>query len=113
YQTLFSAGIAAKIGPLRIQLRPEFVYAGNMNFLSVLDADNSSSIKGQYRRLMNMIDLPERFGDKSYAKFNWGQSSIRLNAGPVSFGLSNENLWWGPGTRSSLLMTNNAAGFKH
>lgn len=113
YQTLFSAGVAAKLGPLSIQLRPEVVYAENKNFLSVLDADNSSTIKGQYRRLMNMIDLPERFGNKSYEKFNWGQSSIRLNAGPVSVGLSNENLWWGPGRRSSLLMTNNATGFKH
>lgn len=113
YQTLFSGGVAAKIGPLSIQLRPEFVFAENKFFGGVLDAENSFSIKDKYVTLLNKIDLPERFGDKGYTKFNWGNSSIRLNVGPVSFGLSNENLWWGPGTRSSLLMTNNAAGFKH
>jgi len=113
YQTLFSAGVAAKIGPLSIQLRPEFVFAENKSFRGVLDAENTLFIKNQTKYLLNFIDMPERFGDKSYSKLNWGQSSIRLNAGPVSFGLSNENLWWGPGTRSSLLMTNNAAGFKH
>jgi len=113
YQTLFSAGVAAKIGPLTIQLRPEFVFAENASFKGVLDADNTGTLRGHYILLNNRIDLPERFGTGGYSKLNWGQSSIRLNAGPVSLGLSNENLWWAPGTRSSLLMTNNAAGFKH
>lgn len=113
YQTLLSAGVAAKIGPLSIQFRPEVIYAENKKFQGVLEAKNSLNIKNSYKNVLNLIDLTERYGDKSYSKLNWGQSSIRLNAGPVSFGLSNENLWWGPGTRSSLLMTNNAAGFKH
>lgn len=113
YQTLFSAGLAAKLGPLSIQLRPEYVYAENKSFNGILDAENSTSVKSFYKVINNRIDLPERFGTSGYSKLSWGQSSIRLNVGPVSLGLSNENLWWGPGTRSSLLMTNNAAGFKH
>ncbi|NEW85504.1 MAG: capsule assembly Wzi family protein, partial [Mariniphaga sp.] len=43
----------------------------------------------------------------------WGQSSIQLNYGPVSLGFSNENLWWGPGMRNSLVMSNSADGFRH
>jgi len=102
YQTQFSAGVFVKVGPLSIQLRPEYVYAENKNFQQLNDLNFSRS-----------IDLPERYGNGQYSKVSWGQSSIRLNAGPVSLGLSNENLWWGPGTRNSLLMSNNAAGFKH
>lgn len=113
YQTLFSAGVKANLGPLSIQLRPEFVFAENKDFTEVLEAKNSDFIKTQYRNLLNVIDLPERIGSRAYTKINWGQSNIRLNAGPVSLGLSNENVWWGPGTRNSLLMTNNAGGFKH
>jgi hypothetical protein len=30
-----------------------------------------------------------------------------------STGISNENLWWGPGKKNSLLMSNNAPGFLH
>jgi hypothetical protein len=44
---------------------------------------------------------------------SWGQSSIRLTVGSLSIGLSDENLWWGPGMHNSLLMTNNAPGLKH
>lgn len=112
YQTLFSGGIYAQYGSLSIQLRPEMVYAENRAFKG-FPHEYSDLIWSKYYRYLNNIDLPERFGDNSYKKIFWGQSSIRLAIGPISMGLSNENLWWGPGMRNSLLMTNNASGFKH
>lgn len=112
YQTLVSAGIFAKLGPLSIQLRPEYVYAENKGFDGF--AGNRPDIDiFNYLTINNQVDLPERFGQAAYSRFNWGQSSIRLTAGPVSAGISNENIWWGPGLSNSLLMTNNAEGFKH
>jgi hypothetical protein len=100
YQTMISGGFYLKLGPFSIQLRPEYVYAVNPDF------DGSTYVYPG-------IDLPTRFGNTSYKKVSWGQSSIRLTAGPVSLGLSNENLWWGPGIKNSLILTNNAPGFKH
>jgi hypothetical protein len=88
------------MGPLTIQLRPEYVYAENKNYES-LDLYGGAP------------DLPVRFGNDTHNQLDWGQSSIRLNIGPMSVGLSNENLWFGPGIRNSLLMSNNARGFKH
>jgi len=113
YQTQFSAGIYTKFGPLSIQLRPEVVYAQNSNFTQTYERANGTTFANAYRSYLNRIDLPERFSGGSYSKVNWGQSSIRLTFDPVSIGLSNENLWWGPGVRNSLLMSNNADGFKH
>lgn len=111
YQTMVSAGLFARIGFVSIQLQPEFVYAENKAFKQITDANNE--ISKYYYQYYNQIDLPDRFGEKAYTNFNWGQSSIRVNFDPVSFGISNENLWWGPGVRNSLLMSNNAPGFKH
>ena len=116
YQTLISAGVFAKYGHLSIQFRPEYVKAENKpfkEFSSNIPGRNSDQVWYEYSVMMNFIDLPERFGDDAYEKLFWGQSSIRLNYGPVSFGLSNENLWWGPGMRNSLLMSNSAPGFGH
>ncbi|GGE55803.1 hypothetical protein GCM10011413_22710 [Pedobacter psychrotolerans] len=114
YQTQISGGIYAKIGPLSIQLRPEYVFAQNSVFQRIADAPNgvywNTPVTGAY---YNRIDLPDRMGNRQYSKLSLGQSSIRLNVGPVSAGFSNENLWWGPGVRNSLLMTNNASGFRH
>jgi hypothetical protein len=94
YQTLVSAGVYAKLGPLSVQLRPEFVYAANPVFAHNA-AYGMSTTTGSYTKLFP------------------GQSNIRLNAGPVSLGISTENLWWGPGVNNALLMTNNAPGFAH
>lgn len=52
-------------------------------------------------------------GNQSYKKIFPGQSFVRANLGRISFGVSSENLWWGPGIYSSLLMSNNAPGFNH
>jgi len=112
YETLFSAGIYAKYGPLSIQLWPEVVYAQNKPY-DGFPTDYPAYLWMQYYRTLNLIDMPERFGTGSYQKMTWGQSSIRFTFGAVSFGISNENLWWGPGIRNTLIMTNNAPGFKH
>lgn len=112
YQNMFSAGVYAKIGPLSIQIRPEYVYAKNKDFQGFYK-QQTDQIWYEYSELFNFIDLPERFGDTPYHKLTWGQSSLRLTLGSISVGLSNENLWWGPGVRNSLLMSNTAAGFKH
>lgn len=113
YQSQISAGIFAKVGPLSVQLRPEYVYAENKDFQELSEAPNGVFWNTSIANYYNTIDLPDRYGNDAYNKVSWGQSSIRLTAGPVSVGYSNENLWWGPGNRNSLLMSNNAPGFKH
>ncbi|WP_316737858.1 capsule assembly Wzi family protein [Pedobacter aquatilis] len=113
YQTMISGGFFAKIGPLSIQLKPEYVYAQNSFFNDYSYSSPDKELSNYYLIIYNLIDNPERFGQMAYNKFNWGQSSIRLTIGPASLGLSNENLWWGPGIKNSLMMSNNAQGFKH
>jgi len=111
-QTVLSAGIYAEYGPLTIQFRPEVVLAANTGF-DTFDKDHYDVIAARYYDFYNNIDLPARFGNSAYNRAYWGQSSIRLNYKALSFGLSTENLWWGPGMRNSLLMSNTAPGFKH
>jgi len=114
YQTMVSGGFFAKAGFLTVQLRPEYVYAQNNPY------DGFGYSKGQpdyiwqgHYEFLNRIDLPEKFGNKAYNHISPGQSSIRLNFGPISTGISTENMWWGPGIRNSLLMSNTAGGFPH
>ncbi|SNS23438.1 Capsule assembly protein Wzi [Belliella buryatensis] len=100
FQSYASAGLFASLGPLSIQLQPEFIYAQNKAFK--IGSQKSSN-----------TEYLERFGEKAYQTFLPGQSSIRLNAGAFSIGASTENIWWGPGQFNSLLFSNNAFGFEH
>jgi hypothetical protein len=112
YQTLASGGIYFRYGILSVQLRPELVFASQKNFTGFASKHTDQDLQNYYS-YYNNIDAPERFGTGHYTKANWGQSSIRLNWRALSLGLSTENLWWGPGIKNALIMTNNAPGFKH
>ena len=115
YQNIISAGIYAEIGPLSIQLKPEYLYSENKDFEGFGEGPNGhySEIWAKRYKLWNKIDMPERFGEKSISKTLIGQSSIRLNFKGLSVGVSNENIWWGPSIRNSIMMSNHARGFKH
>ena len=92
-QTSLTAGVYAELGPLSIQLQPEYVYSTNATYAITTDYGYNS--------------------EKSYSKLFLGQSAIRLKLGAVSIAASSESLWWGPGQFSSILMSNNAPGFQH
>ncbi|SFG62400.1 capsule assembly Wzi family protein [Pedobacter insulae] len=113
YQAMFSAGVFLKAGPLTVQFRPEYVFAQNSKYPVLTDFDQPATLLNAYYGYYNSVDAPSNFGNGTYSQFNLGQSSVRLNLGAASVGISNENLWWGPGRYNSLIMTNNAAGFKH
>ena len=115
YQHILSAGIYAEIGPLSIQLKPEHLYSENKDFEGFGEGPNGhySGIWATRYNLWNHLDIPERFGEKSINKTLIGQSSIRLNFKGLSLGVSNENIWWGPSIRNSIMMSNHARGFKH
>jgi hypothetical protein len=115
YQHIISGGIYAEIGPLSIQLKPEHLFSENKDFEKFGEGPNGhdTTIWSKRYKLWNKIDMPERFGTKEYNKTLIGQSSIKLNYKGLSFGISNENIWWGPSIRNSIMMSNHARGFKH
>lgn len=109
YQQYISGGVFLKAGPLTIQALPEFIYASNPPYLKGNEIISSE----RYTQFISGADLPDYFETENYSTFGIGQSSIRLNFGSISLGISNENLWWGPGRKNSILMSNSSRGFKH
>jgi len=116
YQSMLSGGFLLKAGILNIQVKPELVYAQNKRFDTFADvqaANNLPALMGAYFGTINGIDAPERFGNKSIKHLYPGQSKVTLNYKGVEAGASTENLWWGPGIKNSIMMSNSAPGFLH
>jgi hypothetical protein len=88
YQVMASAGVFTKIGPLTIQFQPQWVSASNKDFANTTNTPN-------------------------FQKMYWGNSSVRLNAGPASLGISSENITWGPSVFNPFMMSAHAPGFIH
>jgi hypothetical protein len=111
-QSMLSGGFFLKLGPLTIQAKPQVVFAQNTAF-KVFPQEYSQDVWINYLNLLSLSDIPERFGNNKYQKALFGQSSVRINAGPISAGISNENIWWGPTTVSPLILGGHAPGFLH
>lgn len=117
-QSQLAGGFFSSIGPLHIQVQPEFNFIQNGVFDGYYrenPTENSpqSTIPYYYGHHFSRIDLPEGFGSEKVTNLLPGQSSIKLSYGGVAVGVSTANIWWGPGKRNSLLMSNNARGFAH
>ena len=92
-QVMGRVGIYARYGIFEMQTAPEWVYAANTSYDTSMNWGSNAG--GVYNKMFP------------------GQSSLGIRLGAVSMGVSTQNLWWGPGQRSSLLMSNNAPGFLH
>lgn len=112
-QSLVSTGLNAKLGVFELQLKPEFIYAFNPPAQIFPDNHSESVWASYYRYVLNFIDAPEQFGEKAYLKIFPGQSSLKFNLSKISIGVSTENLWWGPGRKNSIMLSNSAPGFTH
>jgi hypothetical protein len=92
YQYLVSGGVYMHWRNIHLTLRPEYFHTAS-------DKYETSAEWGQVNPSLNKLIL--------------GQSSLRMDLGPISIGGGSNNLWLGPGYYSSLIMSNNAEGFGH
>lgn len=93
FQFLLRTGLNLKHRMFEIQIAPELLFKSNKAYPISSNFGNS---------LFN-----------SEIKSLHGQSFVKFHLSSLTVGVSNENLWWGPGINSSLLMSNNAPGFWH
>ena len=63
--------------------------------------------------VFNVLNDNRYFSNQPYISYGFRETQIFFNYKEVYFGLSNANMWWGPGIHSSLTMTNNSTGFPY
>jgi hypothetical protein len=92
YQFLLSGGIAMRWKFISLQLRPEF-----------------------YKTASDHYETGNGWGavTQSETRSIPGQSSLNINLGSITLSAASQNLWVGPGISNSLLLSNNAEGFRH
>jgi hypothetical protein len=112
-QSFLSTGFQARYSILDIQFQPELVNAQNLSFPGFPDDTFSSGILAARFLYWNEIDNPERFGNSTFSKFYWGQSSVGIRFASFELKMGTKNIWWGPGQWNSLIFSNNAPGFPH
>ena len=114
---LVTAGLGLRFGAIRLILAPQFTTSENRAFQVIPYPQNDPAQRSVWANPFHppasSIDLPFRFGDASLRRFDPGQSSLTADLPRVSDRVATENLWWGPGARNAIVLSNNAAGFPH
>jgi hypothetical protein len=116
-------GFRVEAGPLTLIAAPEFLFFRNSYFQlrdtvrfyapPIIKERQGGGYVFPWYIAPYSIDLPMRMGGHSITRTDAGQSTAMVTLRNASFGISNENQWWGPGIRNALILSNNAAGFPH
>ncbi|MEO8945020.1 MAG: hypothetical protein ABI338_00875, partial [Gemmatimonadaceae bacterium] len=107
--TSVSGGVAAAWGPVSLVLDPIVFRAENTSFTLQPNgqAGRAAVMNGDFPF---EVDLPQRFGNGAYSRFDWGQSTLRVDWFGITAGVSTANQYWGPATVFPIILGNNAAG---
>jgi hypothetical protein len=114
---MVTAGVDIRFGGARLLLAPQLVAEQNLPFQVIQYPQGPTLTRSIWANPFHpepeSIDLPLRFGEGSHLRMDAGQSSLMVPAGHLEVGITTENLWWGPGIRNAIVLSNNAGGFPH
>jgi hypothetical protein len=107
--TAISAGVELIRPHLSVTLAPMAFIAQNEEFAV---GDNGLAGDRRFADLLrpDAIDLPQRFGAKSYAAFNPGETEVAVDGFGLRGGISSRAQIWGPAYEHPLILGNNAGG---
>ena len=114
WQERYSIGLNLKLLIFDLNYQPEKITVQNLTqeYYPGNTGDGNFMFK-YFGMVANNIDNFRQFGFNRIEETTLGQSRAGIKFKYIAAGVSNENIWWGPGKRNSLVFTNNAAGFKH
>lgn len=107
--TSVQAGFTTNFSALSIAVQPLAFITQNSDFPIVPNGLTGRRSFASWR-YPKEIDLPQRFGNEAYGRFDPGQSEVRFDARGVAIGVSSKNQFWGPATDHPIILGNNAAG---
>ena len=105
-------GVTARYHSLSVTIAPLAFAAQNASFSLLANGDTGKLAFGD-GVYAGGIDRPQRFGARPYTVLDPGQSTVRLDAGALTLGVSTANQYWGPAAVYPAVLGNNAAGFPH
>ena len=75
--------------------------------------DRFSPYGSEHPNIFNVLNDNRIHLEKPYKLFGLRESQLYFYYKQFAIGISNANMWWGPGIHTSLTMTNNTSGFPH
>ncbi|MDR1421184.1 MAG: capsule assembly Wzi family protein [Treponema sp.] len=107
-----SAGVRFEGYGFELTFKPQFVFSQNLKFGII----NSNYYDSPYGYVWGYhhnagIDAPQRFGDRAFFEYDWGDSEIRYTWKTLTAGFGTQAIWLGPAYLNPILHSNNAPSY--
>lgn len=108
YNSSLTAGARLEAYGFELTLKPEIVFSQNMGF-ELMPSGYESEYGYIWAYFFNAgIDNPQRFGNKPFFNYSWGDSEVRYSWKTLTVGFGTQLAWIGPSKINSILHSNNA-----
>ncbi len=122
YNTSLTGGIRFEAYGFEATIKPQLSFSQNMAFeyitpnYAATDKNGNQTIYagkaseyGYYG--VQSIDAPQRFGDKLFFTYDWGDTEIRWSWHTFTVGFGTQSIWLGPANLNPIIHSNNAASY--
>lgn len=113
YNTSFTAGARLEAYGLEATFKPQLSFSQNREFdIMPSTYDSEYGYFWGYGADQNKgVDAPQRFGDKAFWTYDWGDTEIRYTWHNLTAGIGTQAIWLGPAWLNPLLHSNNAPSY--
>ncbi|MBO4533078.1 MAG: hypothetical protein J5726_05200 [Treponema sp.] len=113
YNTALTTGLRLEGYGFELTFKPQISWMQNLEFDIM---DNNAYYSNKYAYIWGYgsnkgVDAPQRFGDKSFWNYDWGDSEVRWTWNTFTFGFGTESIWLGSAWLNPILHSNNAASY--
>lgn len=111
YNTSLTAGARLEGYGFEVTFKPQLSFSQNREFDIMTSAYDS-----EYGYFWGYgdnkgVDAPQRFGDKAFFTYDWGDTEIRYTWHNFTTGIGTQAIWLGPAWLNPLLHSNNAPSY--
>jgi len=107
FNFLFKGGVRFEGYGIELTLLPHFAFSQNADYDIM-----PSAYKNEYGYFWgNGVDAPQRFGNKPFFDWDFGDSEIRYTWKTLTVGFGTQTIWLGPAFINPMLHSNNAPAY--
>lgn len=122
YNSSLTAGARLEAYGLEATFKPQLSFSQNRefdyikpNYPSVDENNNFTIYNGKADTYgyygVQYIDAPQRFGDKAFFTYDWGDTEIRYTWHNLTAGVGTQTIWLGPAKLNPIIHSNNAPSY--
>jgi hypothetical protein len=111
FNTSLTGGIRLKAYGIEATFKPQLAFSQNAAF-NIMQSSYDSEFGYFWGYGRNVgIDAPQRFGNKPFFTYDWGDTEIRYTWRTLTAGFGTQAIWLGPAYLNPMLHSNNAPAY--